>query len=330
MNCLSLVINRVSIFAVLALACTLPVVSAQEKENSARDLYFLPMASYDYMRLNDHEVHSPAIGFGIMKGEQNTPFTEVGKRFFTVAMYQPVFFQNETASGYPRTFHQIDFIFDGRNERHQFLGIFKSASDKPLAGGLQTYQAGAGWGYEVIRRPGLSLILGAVLGVSDFGLDLPDGSPWPLLPLPLIRFGLDTRFLTISFDFLTGPNLSFTLGPRSRIRFTGDMRMDYYRSVEDLICEYTLWYRFFPPEHKMGDFAGIGVGFKNDSLDFAISGDRDKNLELQHTGIFAVLDLTVLKLTGTYILDSRLLVDGAQRDKWKMGFCLSVQTLYRF
>jgi hypothetical protein len=108
------------------------------------------------------------------------------------------------------------------------------------------------------------------------------------------------------------------------------MRMDYYRSVRDIICEYTLWYRFFPPEHEIGDFAGIGMGFKNDSLDFAISGDRDKNLELQHSGIFAVLDLTVLKLTGTYILDSRLLVDGAQRDKWKRGFCLSVQTLYRF
>jgi hypothetical protein len=241
-----------------------------------------------------------------------------------------VFFKNETAPGYSRTFHQIDFLFDGRNERHQFLGIFQSAADKPLAGGFHTFQAGAGWGYEIVRRPEVSLILGAVLGLSDFDLDLPNGKPWPLLPLPLIRFGIDTHWLDLSFDFLTGPNLSFTLAPERRIRFTGDMRMDYYRSLGDLICEYTLWYRFFSPEHEMGDFAGIGVGLKNDSLDFAISGDRDKTLELQHTGVFAVLDFTVVKLTGTYILDNRLLVDGAQRDKQGRGFHLSAQALYRF
>jgi hypothetical protein len=148
--------------------------------------------------------------------------------------------------------------------------------------------------------------------------------------LPLVRFGLDARWLDLTFDFLAGPNLSFTLAPESRIRFTAAMRMDHYRSIEDLLGEYTLWYRFFPPEHKLGDFAGLGLGLKNESLDFALSEGRDKKLELQNTSVFAVLDLTVVKLSGGYILDSRLLVDGEKTERHDRGFYLSLQAMYRF
>jgi hypothetical protein len=322
-------INRIRTRIVCALVLALcGTVSAQEQEKS-RSLYFLPLASYEWIKADDQQMHRPSVGFAIMKGEQDGPFTEVQQRFFTVAMYQPLFLKNEAAPGYPETFHQIDFLFDGRNERHQFLAIFSAASDKPAAG-LAAIQAGAGWGYELLRRPRLSLILGAVVGVSDFGLDLPNGKPWPILPLPLVRFGLDTPFLDLAFDFITGPNLSFALAPESRIRFTADMRMDNYRRIDDLVCEYTLWYRFFSPEHALGDFAGLGIGFKNDALDFAVAGGRDKTLELQNTSIFAVLDLTLLKLSGGYILDSRLLVDGTKTENHDRGFFISAQALYRF
>jgi hypothetical protein len=322
-------INRIAIALVLVLCC-LVSVPAQEQEEESGGLYFLPMASYEWIKLDDQQLYSPSIGFGIMKGEQDVPFTKVQKRFFAVAMYHPLFLKDEAAPGYPEAYHQIAFMFDGRNERHQFLAIFSAASDKPLAGDLAAIQAGAGWGYELIRRSHVSLILGVLLGVSDFGLDLPNGKPWPLLPLPLVRFGLDTRFLDLAFDFIAAPNLSFTLAPESRIRFTADMSMNNYRSIEDLLCEYTLWYRFFSPEHKLGDFAGLGIGFKNEASDFAVSGSRDKSLELQNTSIFAVLDFTILKLSGGYILDSRLLVDGIKTEKHSRGFFLSVQALYRF
>jgi hypothetical protein len=319
--------QRLAIAFALALALVPPVVSAQEGKNAAEDLFFLPMASYDYLHLDNQEAHIPAIGLGVMKGEMDAPFTEAGRRFFTLLMYQPVFFQDEIVPGYSRTFHQIDFLFDGRIGRQQFFGLLKSASDKPLAGGLHTFQAGAGWGYEFIRRPNVSLIVGAVLCVGDFGVDLPNGEPLPLAPLPLVRFGLDTRLLDLSFDFLTGPNLSFTISPESRIRFSGDMRMDYYRSLGDILCEYTLWYRFFPPEHKLGDFAGIGIGLKNESLNFDLSADRDKILEIQNASVFATLDFSFLKLSGGYIFDSRLLVDEVQRDKREKGFYFSVQAV---
>jgi hypothetical protein len=322
--------QRLAIVFALALAWVPPVLPAQEGKNAARDLFFLPIVSYDYLRLDNQEAHIPAIGFGLMKGKADTPFAEVGRRFFTLLMYQPVFFQSETVPGYSRTFHQIDFLFDGRIGRQQFLGLLKAASDKPLAGGLHTFQAGAGWGYEIIRRSNVSLILGAVLCVGDFGIDLPNGEPLPLMPLPLVRFGLDTRFLDLSFDFLTGPNFSFTIAPESRIRLSGDMRMDNYRGLGDILCEYTLWYRFFSPEHQLGDFAGIGIGLKNESLGFDLSADRDKALEIQNTSVFAVLDFSFLKLSGGYIFDSRLLVDEAQRDKREKGFYLSVQAMYQF
>jgi hypothetical protein len=80
----------------------------------------------------------------------------------------------------------------------------------------------------------------------------------------------------------------------------------------------------------LGDFAGIGVGLKNESLGFDLSADRDKTLEIQNTSVFTVLDFSFLKLSGGYIFDSRLLVDEAQRDKREQGFYLSVQAMYQF
>ncbi|MDR3173408.1 MAG: hypothetical protein LBU19_04080 [Treponema sp.] len=232
-----------------------------------------------------------------MSGDQDFPFTEVDCRFFGLALYQPFFFGEEPLPGVPKQFHQIDAVFDGRMRRHQLLLIFKSAADKPIAGGLNTFQAGLGWGYEVIRRPQVSLILGGALGVSNFGLTLPSGAAWPVLPLPLIRFGIDTPWFVSSFEFLTSPNLSFTVAPKERVRFTADMRMDNYRSIGDLVGEWVLWYRFFPSEHRLGDFAGIGAGFKNDSVDFGLSRNGEK-FELQQSSAFAVLDFTLLKLQG--------------------------------
>jgi hypothetical protein len=237
-----------------------------------------------------------------------------------MALYMPYIFTEIPNPDMPKLYHGIRGIFDSRFGRHQMLAILSANSDAPLYGGLNTFRFAGGWGYEIIRKPHISLILGAVVGVSDFGF----GSP--VMPLPLVRFGIDTKWFTSSFDYITGPNLSFTVAPEERIRLIADMEMETFRSIADLNCEFTLWYRLFTSDHKMGDFAGIGVGFKNELRSFDLSRDfsQDK-FELQQSSVLATLDLTLLTIQAGWVIDSNYLVDDKKSGGPGSGFFLSVQ-----
>jgi hypothetical protein len=200
-----------------------------------------------------------------------------------------------------------------------------------VVGGLSTYKIVAGWGYEVVRQPYLSLIIGGALGAGDFGMTLPSGDVWPLMIFPLVRFGVDTQWVAASLDYVTGPNLSFTIAPKERIRFTADMEMEQFRSINDLLYECTLWYRLFGPEHRMGDFAGIGVGVKNTMADFVLSktagsnGTGAKTFELQRTSLFAVFDMSILTIEGGWIFNSANLLEGERISIPGKGFYISIQ-----
>ncbi|MDR0761018.1 MAG: hypothetical protein LBF74_13085 [Treponema sp.] len=326
--------RRVMVLLFFVVFCALPGISLfcdePNQNEPKRDLFFIPMASYDYLSLGVQRVHSPGLGLGIIKGEQDAPFDEVGKRFLLAVQYKPFLFQGDPAPSVPRNLHSTRFFFDGRRERHQFLAVLNAASDKPVAGGLQTFRAGLGWGYEVLRSPRLSLILGGMAGLGGLGITQPNGEPFPALPLPLVRFKFKTGWFDTSFDFIGDPSINFTIAPGRRIRFTGNMRMGSYRSIEDLIGEGVLWYRFFPAAHPLGDLAGIGLGFTNESLGFKLSSGGDKTFEIQYTGIFGVLDLTLIQVKGGYALNSREFHGDAKQNHAGGGWFISVQGMYRF
>ena len=322
--------GKMTVFLVLLALCAAVACFGQEGELAETHknpfTLFFPLG-YDLIKLADQTVHSPAGGAGFMIGEQDLPFTEVERRFFALALYQPFIFTNSPGPDMPELYHEISGLFDGRIKRHQLLFILKSSSDKPIAGGLHTFQIGAGWGYEVIRKQHVSLILGAALAVSDFGMTLPSGAVWPVLPLPLVRFGIDAKWFASSFDFLTGPNFDFTVAPQSKFRLTGETRMDNYRSLDGLICEFTLWYRLFDSENKLGDFAGIGVGFKNDVKEFDLSKNsgRAESFALLERAVFAAIDLSILRIQGGWAFDSYYLLDGERNGGPGRGFFISVQ-----
>jgi len=141
------------IFSIIICCFFAANVFGQEKEEAEQSnafFVFFLSAGYDYIHLDKQSVHSFAVGAGFLSGEQDIAFTELDRRFFCLVLYQPFFFTEEPQSGVPKQFHQIDAILDGRINRHQLLIIFKSVADKPLAGGLSTFQAGVGWGYEII------------------------------------------------------------------------------------------------------------------------------------------------------------------------------------
>ncbi|MCL1992008.1 MAG: hypothetical protein FWG66_03560 [Spirochaetes bacterium] len=312
------------IFTIFLCAVFSANIFGQEQET--QPIVLIPFG-YDFIRLGSQSIHNPAIGVGFLLGDMDAPFTEVEGRILALALWRPLFFSQRPHAGVPTALHNVEALVDWRIERHQLLLILNSTADRPLAGGLSTFQAGAGWGYEVIRQRHISLILGAALAVGEF--DVGDAT-LPVLPVPLIRFAVDTQWFNASFDFLTGPNLDFTIAPEKRIRFTADMRMDHYRSIIDVICEFTLWYRLFPSEHRLGDFAGIGIGFKNDAEDFAITGNqtienRASVFEIQRASLFAVIDLSLLRLEGGWIFNSRYTFNGQNAGSPGRGFYLSVQ-----
>jgi hypothetical protein len=305
----------------------IPAPAFTETSDTDNQVSVVPLASYNYTRLDEQAVHTPNFGLGFMAGDYGAPYTGIHKSFFAVTLYQPVFFTNGAADS---AYHQIDVLLDGRIERHSFFGLFHSASDKPVSGGLHTFYAGAAYGYEIIRGDRVSLILGLTLTIGDFGIDMPNGDPLPVFPMPYIRFGFDTQWLDVSFDYLSGPGMKFTLAPESRINFTADMRMDHYRSIEDLIGAWTLWYRFSPENSKPGGVAGTGIGVKNSALDVYLASGRDNTFEMQTSAFFACLDFTVLRIEGGYVFDSRYLHNGEKTMSPGKGFYISLHGTYMF
>jgi hypothetical protein len=102
--------------------------------------------------------------------------------------------------------------------------------------------------------------------------------------------------------------------------------METYRSLADLNCEFTLWYRLFKPDHPLGDFAGIGAGFKNDVTGFDLSsGISSESFELRRSAVFAAVDLSALKIQCGWVIDSNYLLDGEKTGSPGNGFFLSVQ-----
>jgi hypothetical protein len=133
-------------------------------------------------------------------------------------------------------------------------------------------------------------------------------------------------WFTSSFDFMTGPNLSFTSASKERIRFSADMEMETFRSIADLNGEFTLWYRLFTPDHKMGDFAGIGIGFKNELRSFDLSRDvSQEKFELQKSSVLVTLDLSLLTIQTDWVIDSNYILDDKKFGSPGNGFFLSVQ-----
>ena len=280
---------------------------------------FLVNLGYDFMRMDGQAVRSPSAGIGFLAGEHNVPFTQVGRRFFCQVLYRHFFFPKEPWHG---RFHQIDAVFYGRISRQLFLFYFESAADRPIAGGLGSFETGFGWGYEVLRRPQMSLILGALLSVGDFGIALPSGAVLPVLPLPLVRLGIDTQWLALSLNLFR--DIEFTIAPKERIRLTGDMRMDGFRDIGGMFLEATLWYRLFGADSRLGDIAGIGVGIGNDATRFYISRYATE-FEMRRTSVFAVADFSLLSIRAGWIFSSRHLLDGKTVNDQGRGFYVSVQ-----
>ncbi|TVR74669.1 MAG: hypothetical protein EA427_00760 [Spirochaetaceae bacterium] len=288
-------------------------------EPAGGNTLYLPLAQYDYLSLDSRVIHSPGAGLLVLSGES-----------LFVGLYTRHTVEKKLPADYPDLYHALELVYDGRTNRHQYLAAFKSVSDQPVYGGLHTVQAAAVYGYEVISRDRLSLALGGGIAVGDFGIELSNGRSWPILPVPFIRMGWESRLLEASFEFITGPNLRATLAPESRLRLHGEMRMDEYRDIQDLIFESSLEYRLLSPDSPLGDLAGVSLGVKNDHYGFALGRggrevDDNGSFEVGYYAYFASLDLSLLKITGGYAFEGRERYGDSNPVRTGDGYFLSIQ-----
>ncbi|MDR1072442.1 MAG: hypothetical protein LBL45_02050 [Treponema sp.] len=243
-------------------------------------------------------------------GNTDAPLSVERNSLLVLGLFQQYLMSKENRGGYSNFYHNINMLMERRIWRHFVLGLFTSDSDKPLYGGLHTFQTGAGYGYELLRNENLSLILGAGLGVGDFGVEFADGKTWPVIPIPLIRFESGTSSLEAQFEFLKDMALEFTLFPQNKIRLAASLDIDIlgYKHIRDLHYEAALWYRLFDKNSKLGDFAGIGVGIKNSADDFDL-GEKDKSYEINRHSFYGVCDLSFLRISAGYLFMGREIYD---------------------
>jgi hypothetical protein len=297
---------------------------AEDREE--KDYSIIPLAAYEFVSLGSRGYHAPGGGLVFMKGDQAPPPEEERNSLMLAAFYRS-YLPQENQSGYPDLYHHITALAEGKVKRHQLLGIFRSPSDKPVYGGLHTFQAALGYGYELLRNNSLSLTLGAALGVSEF--DIGGSVTVPVFPFPLVRFGLSSPWVNVSFDFLTNPALDIVIAPENKIRMNGSFQMVYYRDIRDLLFDCTLWYRFFTKDYAMGDFAGLGIGVKNSGEDF-MPGEKGRAYEIGYYSVFGVIDLSFLEFSGGYVFKSRERYDNNAVRSLGNGYFISLQLAWQF
>jgi hypothetical protein len=297
---------------------------ADENESG---LSIVPMVNYEFVSLENRQYHSSGGGLTVLNGDWDISISEKYDTLMIGAFYKS-YILSDFMPDYSKIYHDIAFIVERRIDTHLIQGIFRTNSDEPVYGGIHTTYSSIGYGYELIRKENVNFTLGLALGTSDFDIILPNGFSWPLFPSPIIRFGLNTSIINLSIDW---PELTITLAPEYRFQMTGAVRLDFYgfNDVNDLTFNSILWYRLFSKYSKLGDFAGVGLGIKNDGIDFAL-GEKGKKYDINNYSIFGILDASFIKISSGYIFYNRVLYDKSHTSNDNRGFFVKVELLYKF
>lgn len=289
--------NRRSAITAVLVSIVLPAAFADDTPLVA------PIATYHSLFTKEQVVHAPGGGVLVASGDD-----------LFVGTYTRTRYDNAPSPYKGDRFHAIDLLYDGGIDRHRWIGLFKSAADRPIAGGWNTFQGAGVWGYDVLNRPQTSLVLGGGIAVSDFGIETSNGTTWPVIPVPLIRFTHSSQWIECSFDFITGPNIHLGIAPDRDVHGAIDVRIDQFRDVGDLIYDAAVGYRAF------------SVGLKNDTYGFAVDGE-DEPFETFYSGVYGAIDVTILTITGGYAFDSYTRYGDNEIDRTGEGFFLKIQAL---
>ncbi|MCL2130133.1 MAG: hypothetical protein FWH35_07260 [Treponema sp.] len=311
-----------SIFFVFVLSTAL---YAQETK---KDWTLTPFLNYEYLSFDEQHIHSPGEGMVFIRGNMTPPLSEERNSLLIAGIFKQYIIK-ENPEDYPNLYHSINLMVDRKIKRHLILGLSTAESDKPYYGGWRSFIGGIGYGYELIRRENVSLTLGGGIGFGDFGIKLPNGKDLHVMPLPIVRFNIDTSFMDLSFEYLKNPVLNITLLPDYRIQLINAFSISKFRDLRDLIFDIRLMYRLFGKESKFGDFAGIGVGVKNGGLGFSLA-EEGKSYEMYYHSVYGMLDLSFLQVQGGYSFNGLEVYDLERKKDIGDGFFLNIFLAWQF
>ncbi len=234
---------------------------------------------------------------------------------------------SEPSSGNnPERYGNLDMLLQRDTTKHKFFSLFKSYSDSPVIGGLETLTFVNGYGYKLVSRGNHTFWAGASLAIGDWGNEIP------LMPLPFLHYDYTSPYVDVALDFTTSPMLDIIFAPRSRVRLNSSFLLTDASELPGRGLKYDISgeYRFFDESHPMGDFAGVGVGILADDYEAVISGEKDRQHSVAWKALYGTLDLSLLELTGGYLLEgTEYAPDGSEQDLGD-GFYASLQLAYAF
>ncbi len=289
---------------------------------------YIPLAQYEHFASSEQSIDSKSAGLVIER-----------ENFFFVGITTFYRFHDALLFNFPDSYQNIDIFSEIQKDNSQLLFIFKSSTDSPESLELQTFQSALVYGYKLLDKEQLSLVFGGGVAFSDFGIEYSGGKTWPILPVPLLKIKTHNKYLGTKFEFITSPNLDIILFPANRWRATFEGRFDQLRDERDLLFESKLQYRFFSASDKLGDFAGIAIGLKNDnygSFNLAKRENEDcqenETLEIQYRSVFAELDLSFLKVSTGCTFDGREVYEREETTYKNLddGWFVAVQGAWQF
>jgi hypothetical protein len=313
-------------FALLFVLVSSVVLFAEERSKSWN---LMTMAGYEFLSFDDQKIHAPGEGIMFTMGDMDPPVSEPRNSFVIMGMAKQFFLQ-ESQNGYADVYHSMSVMAEKRIGRHSIIALAVSETDKPFYGGLRSFIAGAGYGYEFIRKENMSLLLGIDAALMDSGIDLPNGDPFPVMVLPRILFHAETSWLDFSLEFLNQPQIGVTLFPHAKLRLINAVVVPMsFRDERDLVFDTMLMYRFFSEESRMGDFAGVGIGFKNSGFGSTLA-EKDKTYDILYHSVYGKVDLSFLQITGGYLFNGVESYDSDRRKDIGGGFYADVMLGWQF
>jgi hypothetical protein len=278
----------------------------------------MPLAQFDRLQSDTDSIGLSSIGF--YSQTENSRF---------IALYAHTSINAALPDNLPTQYHSIDVLAETKNDRHQYLGIFKSDASKPVSGGLHTFNAAAVYGYQFIQQSDLSLVIGSGLALGDFGIKTHRGDIWPIIPVPLLRASYQGNWLTAELEFLTSPNLDLRITPSQRLSLNNSLRFDELNSWRDLVFDSNLAYQLLPNKHSLSDLAHLSIGIKNDHIgSFSIGdGQQEEKLQAQYYALYSGVDLTLLKLTIGHNFNSQWRYQKHDSQARKNGYFVSFQAM---
>jgi len=233
-----------------------------EPEDLTIRTVFMPGFSYRLISFNDLQFHN------IQSGLTVTRFSLPERdRILSVSLFYSPSIINEIYPSYPNLFHNAGALIFYRLNQHRVNAAFMARSDKPLYGGLDTFAGFAGYSNEIVNGEHFSLALGLNLAVINFGIELSNGVPWLLWPLPVINIGWVYEWFTFNISSLP-PMVRFVLAPQHPISLEASMRVTNF--------DIAIWFRRFRNENPSFELFGIGAGIKRETnmVSFANEGRR--------------------------------------------------------